>query len=204
SFRSFSQDLSTWQGWMDFYRAVQETFLSRFWHPYLVLGLIAVASAFRRSRIAYLALCTFIMLALWHTVGGINFRWGLGSGLMLLTTSYLSFVWLTDRIVEISAAKWQLPHPLAALGASAPSLPGWLSAATLVRLAFAVFAINWLMTVAQSVRAAGLAGLLPSWSDKEESGAVLKGPSAHDAFLSKTRQGFEIYRYIGDHDLRTV
>jgi hypothetical protein len=203
SFRNFSQDLSTWQGWLDFYRAVQEMFLSRFWHPYLVLGLIAVASAFRRSRIAYLALCTFIMLALWHTVGGINFRWGLGSGLMLLTTSYLSFVWLTDRIVEISTAKWQLPRPLAALSASA-ALPGWLSVATLVRLAFAVFAINWLMTVAQSVRAGGLAGLLPNWSDKKESGAVLNGPSAHDAFLSKTRRGFEIYRYIGDHDLRTV
>jgi len=25
-----------------------------------------------------------------------------------------------------------------------------------------------------------------------------------DAFLSKTREGFEIYRYIGDHDLKMV
>jgi hypothetical protein len=204
SFRSFSQDLSTWQGWVDFYRAVQEVFLSRFWHPYLLLGLIAIASVFRRSRIAYLALCTFIMLALWHTVGGINFRWGLGAGLVLLTTSYLSFTWLTDKIIEVSTTKWQPPHPLAPISEIAASFPPWFSAIALVRLAFAVFTINWLIAAGQLVRADGWAGLLPVWADKEGSTAVLKGPSAYDAFLSKTREGYEIYRYIGDHDLKMV
>jgi hypothetical protein len=74
---------------------------------------------------------------------------------------------------------------------------------SVIRIAVAVCALFICVGAIQRVRADGLAGAFPKWMNGALAHAVLQ-PGGFENYLSRSLEGYEIDRYIGDHDLRVV
>jgi hypothetical protein len=224
AFRNLSKDFLTWQAWRDFATGTYEVFLSRLVHPYFVFGLISIGLVLRRSRIIYPVVWTFVLWLFWYVVGTLNTRWGLTPYMMLLTVAFLSWAWLVDIAVATfepwGRAVWLVDVTVATAEPGAPAspsprqfpiglkklfrvpIPTALTLDNFTRAVLTGLALYLCIPTVRHVRDDGLAGFLPDWADRQQGKAVLSGEL--DTYLAKTRPGFEIYRFIGDHDLRSV
>jgi hypothetical protein len=205
-FRAYSHNLFSFQGWRDFASAAQEVFFSH-WHltgwvfAIIAIGLIVLHS---RSLLCF-ALWTFAMWIFWDTLGYMNGRWGLPAFMLLSVMPVLVIGALIDRGAERLAMHgnswgppvWRGAEPL--LGV----IPGWLTPMSVIRIAVAVWALFICVGAIQRVRADGLAGVFPRWMNGALAHSVLQ-PGGFDNYLSRSLEGYKIYRYIGDHDLRVV
>lgn len=222
AFRNVSKNFLTWQAWYDFGEGTYKVLLSNLWHPYFVFSLISIGLVVRRSRIMYPVVWTFVLLLFWYVVGNLNTRWGLTPYMMLLTVAFLSWAWLVDIAVTtfepLGRAVWLVdiavvtPEPGAQASPRQLSIglkksfrvpiPTWLTLQNFTRAVLVGLVLYLCIPTVRHVRTDGLAGFLPNWANRQEGKAVLSGEL--DTYLAKTRRGFEIYRFIGDHDLRSV
>jgi hypothetical protein len=98
---------------------------------------------------------------------------------------------------------WQPSTPRGACEAWHGPAVAWLTPIAIARIAAAALALVICGAVARGVAANGLSYAFPSWLNRDLARAVLQ-PAGLQAYLLKTQEGYEIYRYIGDHDLRKV
>jgi len=67
----------------------------------------------------------------------------------------------------------------------------------------AIWAIFIGIVAVNRVRVDGISAAFPRWMNHDLAHAILQ-PGGLEGYLSRSLEGYEIYRYIGDHDLRMV
>jgi hypothetical protein len=220
AFRDYVKDFLSLQGWRDFFSATHQVFLVRSKYSYLILGMIAGGLFVPRARIIHPALWTLVLAMFWYTVGNVNMRWGLSAYMMMLATAFLIWIWLVDRAVatlEPSGKDWRvfMQHARPLLTPSNKMLRATVTKFwpllrriqptpnNAIRAALAGLALYFCFAPLKLVSQIGWTGLLPGWTNKELREAVDK-PGGLEVYLARTRPGYEIYRFIGDHNLKTV
>jgi hypothetical protein len=175
-------------------------------YPGLTLGLIGVGLFVPRSYLIYPASWAFLQAIFWYTVGSYTTRWGLSAYLTLLTTAFLSYALLIDRTMaawELSGESWLNRSWIGVRSSWLATIPARLSPNIVIRVTLAGLALFLCFKTGLRIRADGWGGVLPGWINKEQAKAVLV-PGGLDAYLGRTRKGYEIYRFIATHDLKTV
>jgi hypothetical protein len=205
--RGYDRNLFSVEGWSDFLRAGNDLYGQRWEYAKPMYAVIALGLVLYRSYVIYLALCTLILGLFWYTVGAVNMRWGLGVALMFETSAFLSAAWIVDRAIatfEPAGKDW---CSLLRVGSKWPwlgSMPAWLSPNNLVRLAtLGGLGLYLCWTTIERAREEGWTEFVPYWTTKATAKAMF-GPEGMDAFLSKNYRGYQIYRFIGEHDLKMV
>jgi hypothetical protein len=204
--RAFSQNLLTLTGWRDFGKAANVVFLSHWDRSFEVIAVILVGYAIRRDALIYLILWTFAAWIFWYTIGSMNMRWGEPAFMMLSLTAYLTAVSLIDFAVSFvtsPSARVRLRRRVPIPEIWVQDVPSWINAADIARVAVSAWAVWICFSFVDRVRANGLVDARPPWLSREMTGAFWE-PGGLDAYMKRTREGYEIYRYIGQHDLHTV
>jgi hypothetical protein len=205
-FRTYSQNLFSLKGWHDFADAAEQVFLSH-WNLWnyvfaaFVIGLITL----RSRSLAIFGAWTLALWIFWYTVGNMNWRWGLAGLMLLLVMPALVIGALIDRGAERLAVHgnswgsplWRGAEPL--LGA----IPGWLTPISAIRIGVAIWALYICEAAIHRVKVYGMYTAFPRWMNGDLAQSVLQ-PGGLGGYLSRSLEGYEIYRYIGDHDLRMV
>jgi hypothetical protein len=207
AFEGYSQNLLSLRGWHDFAMGARELFFNRWKPSYYLYAVTGAGLLFLRSRaLLLLALWTFGMWIFWYLVGKLNPRWGLTPFMLFAMLAYLAFVGSVDRLIEaplLSSLRWR-PAARIGFGAAARgSVAVWLTPMAVARTAVTVWALVIGVGAIQSVMANGMLSAFPSWLNRDLARAAVQ-PDGFQAHLVNTRPGYEIYRYIGDHDLRKV
>jgi len=206
-FRTYSQNFLTPKAWRDFASAAHEVFMSHWDLSYYLFAVIAAGMLVMRSRpLLLFALWTFGMWMFWYLVGNMNFRWGLTPFMLLTLTAYLATVGSIDRCYDALLDTGRRWRPLTWSGAGDVSRRYFSGRAALyfaVQLAVAVAAIAIGYDATQRVMANGITSAFPTWLNKDLVRAV-RQPGGLNAYLNKAREGYQIYRYVGDHNLRVV
>jgi hypothetical protein len=198
-------DLFTLHGWADFFDAVHRVFISGSTISYVMLCIIAIGLCSRPARLAYLALCAFVLFIFWYTVGTMNIRWGLTAYMTMVVTAFLSSVVFLDLVIERFRSSAGRGTDILHLGFATPliaRIPIRLSPNRAIHLGTAAVALYFAIAMMKPTLQYGWAGLLPKWAHRDVGKAVLAGEL--DLYLEKNLKGFQIYRFIGTHDLRTV
>jgi hypothetical protein len=206
-FRSYSQDLFSFQGWRDLAKAMHEVFLAR-WNPsYYLYAVIGAGILFLRSRALIVFACwTFTLWIFWYLVGNMNLRWGLTPFMLFVLMAYLAIIGSVDRVAALfygARLEWRRSTWSGAGEATRPAVPGWLTPFVVARIAVSIWALVLGREALAQVRADGASYAFPPWMNRELARASLQ-PGGLQAYLTKNLQGYEIYRYIGEHDLRMV
>jgi hypothetical protein len=206
-FRTYSQNLFSFQGWRDFIRAAHLVFMSRWNLSYYLLLAIGAGFVFlRRPALLVFSLWTVGLWIFWYLAGNMNFRWGMTAFMVFVLMAYVAAVELIDGCVDALGKTKRLWRPSIWSGvgeASHRSLSAWVTPALFARIGIAVWALVICTETVQTVRANGLAYAFPSWMSRDLARAA-RQPGGLNAYLVKNLEGYEIYRYIGDHDLRQV
>jgi hypothetical protein len=205
AFAKYSQNLLSPQGWRDLALAANELFLSLRHLSNYMLALTAAGLVLLRSRELWLfALWTLCMWVFWYTIGQMNPRWGMTPLMLLLLLAYLALVGSIDRCVDASSRpgfRWR--SPTGSGTSAALHWVAWMTPAAAARIVVAIWAIVIGASALQRVSANGISGAYPPWLNRDLARSAVQ-PGGLDAYLVRTRPGYEIYRYIGDHDLRMV
>jgi hypothetical protein len=206
-FRSYSQNLFSLRGWHDFASAAHEVFMSHWNRSYYLYGVILAGFLIMRSgALLVFALWTFGLWIFWYLVGNTNMRWGLTPFMLLLMMSYLAIVGSIDRCADAFAVpgpRWRRFTWGGAGEASRWTLPAWLTPIAVARIAVAIWALVICKDAIRGVKANGVSNAFPSWLNRDLARAVVQ-PDGFQAYLLRSQEGYQIYRYIGDHDLRKV
>jgi hypothetical protein len=207
AFSTYSQNPLSPEAWRDFADAVWQVFLSN-WNltgyafAVIVLGLIGL----RSRALIHLLLWTLALWIFWYTLGRMNFRWGLTAFMLF---SVMPLLVIADFInhgaerIALQGNKWPLPAWSGAGKASQRLISGRLSPTSVLRIAVAVWALYIGYEAIDRVKKSGFSAAFPQWLNKGVARAVLQ-PGGFEKYLLATREGYEIYRYIGEHDLRVV
>jgi hypothetical protein len=206
AYRDFVTNLFTLQGWHDFFISVYQQFFSGKRYAFIAVGLIGVGLLVPRNRLIYPVVWTVALAITWFTMMFASSRWALSAYLLMLTTGFLSWTWLVDGTVatwEQAAKDWRF---LSRLGLTSPdptTLPGWLTPVNVRSGTVAALVLYFGVSTLIHVSLQGWAGFLPGWANKPQDQAVLE-PGGLEAYLSRTRRGYQIYRFIAANDLKMV
>jgi hypothetical protein len=204
AYRSFEQNLLTMQGWHDFFRAARDVFLGQSILSYAALALIGIGAVIPRSRLIWPTLWTAALAIFWYTIGYMNARWGFTAYMSMLATAFLSSVLLIDRVVctvDSVSSRWPRMFPIGAKASAARRSVAWLSPKKAALVTIGALALLVSLRAIISVSKEGIAGLLPGWS-RQAGKAMFSGEL--DTYLSRHVPGYQVYRFIAAHDLRTV
>jgi hypothetical protein len=206
-FRTYSHDFFSYPGWRDFFKAAHEVFFRNWKLLYYAYIVILAGFIFLRSRALFLlAFWTAGLWIFWYLVGNANVRWGLTPVLLLLLMAYLALVGSIDRWREgsfLPGLPWRSSIWTVVGAASRPNGGAWLTPISLARVATAICAFVISIGPIQRVTSRGMSYAFPSAENRDLANAALQ-PGGFEAYLVDTRPGYEIYRYVGDHDLRMV
>jgi hypothetical protein len=203
--RNLVNNLYSFQGWHDFFASIDKFFLSRWDKSYLAIGLIGAGLLIPGSYTVWLVVWTLLLAMVWHIAMYASMRWGLTAYMLMLTTSYLSCARMIDWAVATFKPLGGDWHGLSKIGVSdarLAALPKWLSPNNAWRIGLAGLALYVGFGAARHVRHDGWAGFLPGWAYRPVGKVILAGEL--DTWLAQYRKGYAIYRYIGEHDLKTV
>jgi len=198
-FLTYSQNLFTPTGWRDFAMAAWQVFLSAWKLKASVLVVVAAGLIFLRDRaLAWFAVWTLVMWIYWYIIGNMTYRWGLPAMLLLLTMTLLVVMELIDRAADKFAAagnSWQSPFQNIIAGRFTPL--------AVARSAGAVLALYVSAVAIVRVSTVGMHAAFPKWLPEYLAVATLQ-PGGLDEQLPRNIEGYKIYRYIGEHDLKVV
>jgi hypothetical protein len=206
-FRTYSQNLFSLNGWHDFADAAKQVFLSH-WNLWnYVYAVFAVGLIGLRSRsLAIFGLWTLALWIFWYTVGNMNWRWGLTGLMLLLVMPILAILELVGWVAERFPAQgfnWRLAVWRNNEEALQRTISGSVTPISVLRIVVAGCALYIAADAVDRLKTNGRPALFPRWMNGGLAAAVLK-PGGLDDYLSRSLEGYEIYRYIGDHDLRMV
>jgi hypothetical protein len=127
-----------------------------------------------------------------------TYRWGLPAMMLLLTMTLLVFMELIDRAADklaTSGNSWPSPFQHITAGRFTPS--------AVARGVGAVLALYIAAVAIQRVSNVGMHAAFPKWLPEYLAVATLQ-PGGLDEYLPRNIEGYQIYRYIGAHDLKVV
>jgi len=191
--RVYSTNLLTVQGWHDFAVVVRSKF-DWLWSVALLstLGLLLP-----QPRRWMLPLWSAMLFLFWYARMFNHIRWALPAVILLTVSAYLVVSFALDRLLEA----WHgerggiLARPMAALRntALARHLPAVVSAVVIAVLTYG------------GIRIAHGGGqrVLPTWMDQDLLIALTHSGDPEN-YLNDVRPDYQIYRYIGRHDLGRV
>jgi hypothetical protein len=204
--RTYVTNLLSLQGWHDFFTVIYQWFFSGFRSAYAALILIGIGLWFRRSYIAYFLVWSLFLAIVWYTMMFNAIRWAMPFYLTMLAGGFLSWAWLVDCLVsyrEPLSFDWRTFLHAKLRESRLARLPYWLTPNTAMRAALAGLALYPCISAARQLRQDGLAALMPPWADRQLGEASLE-PGGIEAYLARTRKGYQLYRFIADKNLRTV
>jgi hypothetical protein len=202
--RIYVTNLLTLSGWHDFGFILYHWFLDRL-PAQIAAALILAAIVARPARIAVPVWWTAALFVTWYAVMFNSIRWAMPAYLLFLSTAYLAW----SALFEIFVARMST-------GASARAMSRWEE---MGRRILAPWGHGRRPAVIVSAIAMAVA-MLATWAAGHASGypplrfianalendliRVAMGRSTVDEYLAKRREGYMLYRYIGEHDLRVV
>ncbi|WHO76813.1 hypothetical protein [Rhizobium sp. BT03] len=190
--RHFVTNLATLQGWRDFLHILYNWFLAGKPNAFVALALILTGLAMAFRRIAFLAAITAAMFVIWYTVMFNHIRWATPAYLLFFSTGFIGASLVRERLDQ------------------------WLDRQVLPRMApLTKIASSPACMIASPVIIGVLAGGLwiSQWyrvggSDMDPVKAkefdVVLGMISVDKYMESHREAYFMYRYIAEHDLRTV
>jgi len=191
--RTFSTNLRTLRGWHDFIVVMRSKF------PWLSRpGLVALTGLLLPlPRRWLLPLWSLVLFTIWYAVMFNSVRWATTAVMLLTAAAFLVIAFVVDQVLEASGDRGQnfLMHIAASLRRSFIGRHAHLAAslALIFALAFAGFRI-----------AEGREyHFLPYWMDDTLRQALFR-PGDPEQYLNTTRPGYEIYHFIGRHQLGQV
>ena len=190
--RGYSTNLLTLRGWRDFLVVLGSYFSNLTFAAMLaVFGLLLPL-----ARRWLLPAWTLLLFIFWYAVMFNGERWAVTAILTLLAAAVMVWMSVADRIV----AAWDPHWPTLVLESGVRRLrrmpDPWTAAASLLLAAFFLFGM---------VRFKDGYGhsFLPSWMSRDMASAIL-APGGFDRYLTETKPGYAMYRYIGQHNLSLV
>ncbi|WP_064706494.1 hypothetical protein [Rhizobium bangladeshense] len=194
--RVFVTDLTTRQGWHDFFFILHDWFLDR--RQYAMVALILIVGALIASfrRIFLLVAMTAAMFIIWYAVMFNHIRWATPAYLLYYSTAYIGASLMVDKIATSSAAR-SLFEMSARLREGQRAVNGHL-------FAFAVALVTLVAFCHPAVKYMSRPKRQPySWMEQGVMD-VLIGRQKLDDFLGAQREGYTVYRYVAANDLRIV
>ena len=210
--RIYSTNLLTLQGWRDFGYILYHWFFSGHFEAQVALVLAVSALVFRPRRMAMLSFCVVALFVIWYAVMFNHIRFAMPAYLLFFSTAFVGATVLTEASLPIAA--WtrafvqQCAGRLRRLGTFPAVVAAWTSRWP---VGGQPWSRRWGLRVA-AVAAILLIGGRALWSIPQQRlgwmGSdltdILFGRTSVDEYLSSRREGYAIYRYIAQHDLRMV
>ncbi|MDV4155343.1 MULTISPECIES: ArnT family glycosyltransferase [Rhizobium] len=191
--RHFVTNLASMQGWHDFLYVLYDWFLARKPNAILALGLIlaGLAAAFR--RIAFLAMVVAAMFVIWYAAMFNHIRWATPAYLLFFSTGFIGASLVRERM-DSWLDRRIMPQivPIAKIVSSRACLVA--SPVVVALLASGLWIFHW-------YRVGSGADMDPAEMKPFD---VVLGMISVDEYLESHRKAYFMYRYIADHDLRTV
>lgn len=206
SYRGYVRDMRTAEGWIDLGAVVWRVFLDHQKYTQAAIAFLLAGSFFRRSALAIPALWSVALLLIWYQAMFNHPRWALAFHMHLIAAGYIALMWLIAEWRSVGAAlpMGRLLVPAAGLLMRVRSL----ALPMLARRSSAMLGLGLLVALecgmtAMRVSSIGLHAAFPAWLDHRMVPGLAAG-AGPQAFLEETRPGYRLYRFIGEHDLRTV
>ncbi|MDC7745826.1 hypothetical protein [Rhizobium binxianense] len=197
--RVFVTDLTTRQGWHDFFFILHDWFLDR--RRYAIVALILIVGALIASfrRIFLLVAMTAAMFIIWYAVLFNHIRWATPAYLSYFSTAYIGASLIVEKIaVSKTAQPGGFVFDMSArLLVGRSTIRGYLFAFAAAAIVLAVVCLPAAKFVYRP------SGQPYSWMEQGVMD-VLIGRQKLDDFLGAQREGYIIYRYVAANDLRTV
>jgi|GEM_PF-2040572 len=197
--RVFVTDLTTRQGWHDFFFILHDWFLDR--RRYAIVALILIIGALLASfrRIFVLVATTTAMFIIWYAVMFNHIRWATPAYLLYFSTAYIGASLIVEKIAASSAAQpgGILFEMSARLRQGQRAVNGHMFAFAVVLVTLVVFCLPAVKFMSRPKRQPY------SWMEQGTMD-VLIGRQKLDDFLGAQREGYIIYRYVAANDLRIV
>ncbi|MBX4904769.1 hypothetical protein HJA83_26020 [Rhizobium bangladeshense] len=190
--RHFVTNLATLQGWHDFLYILYDWFLANKPNAFVALALILAGLAVAFRRIAFLAAIVIAMFVIWYTVMFNHIRWATPAYLLFFSTGFIGASLVRERLDQWLDRR-VLPQiaPLAKIASS----PACMVASPVIigLLAGGLWISHW--------NRMGGSDIDPV---KAKDFDVVLGMISVDKYMESHREAYFMYRYIADHDLRTV
>ncbi|ABC90552.1 hypothetical conserved protein [Rhizobium etli CFN 42] len=197
--RVFVTDLTTRQGWHDFFFILDDWFLDR--RQYAMVALILIIGALLASfrRIFVLVATTAAMFIIWYAVMFNHIRWATPAYLLYFSTAYIGASLIVEKIaVSKTAQPGGVMFAVSGrVRAGHRAVNGHLFTLAVAVIALVVFCRPAVKFIYRPDRQPY------SWMEHGVMD-VLIGRQKSDDFLGTQREGYMIYRYVAANDLRTV
>ncbi|PDT09816.1 glycosyltransferase family 39 protein [Rhizobium sp. M1] len=197
--RVFVTNLTTRQGWHDFFFIMHDWFLDR--RLYAIVALILIIGGFIASprRIFVLVAMTAAMFIIWYVVMFNHIRWATPAYLLYFSTAYIGASLMAEKIaVSKTAQPGGFVFDMSVrLLAGRRAVSGHLFAFAVTVAALVVFCLPAAKFIYRP------SGQPYCWMEQGVMD-VLIGRQKLDDFLGAQREGYIIYRYVAASDLRTV
>ncbi|TAU73836.1 hypothetical protein [Rhizobium leguminosarum] len=189
--RHYVTNLASLQGWRDFLYILYDWFLARRLNAFFALALILAGLAVAFRRIAFLTAIGAAMFGIWYTVMFNHIRWATPAYLLFFSTGFIGANLVRERL-----DKWLDRHVLPPM---APIIKITSSPVFMVASPVAIALLAVGLWISHWHRVGG--DLDPA---KAEQLDVMLGLISVDRYLESHRKAYFMYRYIAEHDLRTV
>ncbi|MBY3276913.1 hypothetical protein [Rhizobium laguerreae] len=197
--RVFVTDLTTRQGWHDFFFIMHDWFLDR--RRYAIVALILIIGGLIASftRIFVLVAMAAAMFVTWYAVMFNHIRWATPAYLLYFSTAYIGASLIVEKVAASRAAQPGGPifEMAARVRVGQRTINGHLFAFAVVLVAIVIFCLPAVKFIYRPK------GQPYSWMEQGVMD-VLIGRQKLDDFLGAQREGYIVYRYIAANDLRTV
>ncbi|MBX4986698.1 hypothetical protein [Rhizobium lentis] len=197
--RVFVTDLTTRQGWHDFFFIMHDWFLDRRRYAIVALVLIIGGLIASAKRICVLVAMTAAMFIIWYAVMFNHIRWATPAYLLYFSTAFIGASLIVEKVTASRAAQpgGFIFEKLALVRVGRSAVNGHLLALAVVFVAVAVFCLPVVRFIHHPERQP-YSWMEPGVMD------VLIGRQKLDDFLGARREGYTVYRYVAANDLRTV
>jgi hypothetical protein len=191
--RVFSTNLLTWRGWHDFIVVMRSKFL---WlSPSAFLALLGLILPLPRRWM--LPLWSLVLFVVWYAVMFNSVRWATTAVMLLTAAAFLVFAFMVDQVLE--AADGRGPKLLVHLAVPFRQSDVGRHA----RLAASLTLMLVLAFAGTRITEGRGHFFLPFWMDDRLRTALSRSGDP-EKYLNASRPDYEIYRYIGRHNLGQV
>jgi hypothetical protein len=191
--RAFDTNLGTLRGWHDFWVVMRDKFVWLRNAAFVALAGFLLPLP-RRWLLPFWSLFLFII---WYAVMFNSIRWATTAVLLTTSAAFLVCAFVVDRLLDVWDGRGQalLSHLAGSLRREILG-PGARMAASLALVLILAF---------MGIRIARHHGqyFLPSWMDETLLTALTRSGDP-EKYLDATRPDYELYRYIGRHQLSQV
>ncbi|ANL65496.1 hypothetical protein AMC82_CH01832 [Rhizobium phaseoli] len=197
--RVFVTDLTTGQGWHDFFFILHDWFLDR--RRYAIVALILIIGGLIASarRIFVLVAMTVAMFVIWYAVMFNHIRWATPAYLLYFSTAYVGAILIAERIAASRAAQsGRLMFEMSAcLRTKLKAVHKHLFVSAVAMIAVVALCQPAIRYVSRP------RGQPYSWMEHGVMDVLLRRQKLDD-FLGAQREGYILYRYIAANNLKTV